>query len=65
MITRAIVVEAARLSTAGRLLKEAELAKLSPEQQRLLHTVLRDAQDAIDREKRTVRLWPHGPRIRM
>lgn len=65
MITRAIVVEASRLSTSGRMLKETELAKLPLEQQRILLNVLRDAQHEIDREKRTFRPFPGGPRIRM
>lgn len=65
MMQRAIVVAAARLSTSGRMLQEKELAKLSPEQQRILLNVLRDAEMAIDREKRTFRPWPGGPRVRM
>ena len=65
MIIRAIISEASRLSTCGRMLKEQELAKLPLEQQRVLLNVLRDARHEIDSERRTFRPFPGGPRIRM
>lgn len=62
---RSIVLMASRLSTSGRLLKESELEKLDVDQLRLLNTVLRDADQEIERERRTYKMFPGGPRIRM
>lgn len=62
---RSITLMASRLSTSGRLLKESELEKLDVDQLRLLNTVLRDADQEIERERRTYKIFPGGPRIRM
>lgn len=64
-LIRAISILAARLSTAGRMIREDELAKMDVLSLRALLTTLRDAELTIDREKRTIRPWPNGPRIRM
>lgn len=64
-LIRAIHIEASRLSTAGRMIREDQLEKMDELSLRALLSTLRDAQSAIDREKRVFRPFPGGPRIRM
>lgn len=64
-LIRSIHLMASRLSTSGRMIAEKELEKLDVNTLRLLNTVLRDADQEIERERRTYKMFPGGPRIRM
>ncbi len=55
---------ASRLSPMGRQLRETELEKLCKESLRALLLTLRDAETAIQAERRTFRPFPGGPKIR-
>lgn len=63
-IIRNIVTLAGRFSPAARL-NESELRKLDLPTLQSLWQVLRDAEEAIQREKRTYRPFPGGPKIRL
>lgn len=44
---------------------EREMEKMGPEAMRELHLLLREVEQVLEREKRIVRPFPGGPRMRM